>query len=86
MIYALNTMPMDSMMTLARKVKAGTVNTDEIAVLVEFAKRNGGIDYAEERMRDFSKCCLKYIDDNVKNDEIREALTAYVDFVIKRNS
>ena len=85
-IYALNTMPMDSMMTLARKVKAGTVNTDEIAVLVEFAKRNGGIDYAEERMRDFSNCCLKYIDDNVKNDEIREALTAYVDFVIKRNS
>ena len=38
---------MESMLTLARKVKEGTVNKDEIAVLVEFAKNNGGIEYAE---------------------------------------
>ena len=35
-IYALNTTSFDSMQTLAKKVKAGTINPDEIAVLVEF--------------------------------------------------
>ncbi|MBQ8095489.1 MAG: polyprenyl synthetase family protein [Prevotella sp.] len=83
-IYALNSHPIDSMMTLARKVKSGTINPDEIAVLVEFTKEHGGIDYAERRMQDFRLKCQQYIDENVENDEIRKALTAYVDFVIER--
>ncbi|MBR1932575.1 MAG: polyprenyl synthetase family protein [Prevotella sp.] len=83
-IYALNSHPIDSMMTLARKVKSGTINADEIAVLVEFTKEHGGIDYAERRMQDFRLKCQQYIDENVENDEIRKALTAYVDFVIER--
>ena len=84
-IYALNTVKSDPMMTLARKVKAGTVNTDEIAVLVEFAKRSGGIEYAESRMQDYHKLCQQYIDENVKEKAISDALTAFIDFVIKRN-
>ncbi|MBR6121754.1 MAG: polyprenyl synthetase family protein [Prevotella sp.] len=84
-IYALNTVKSDPMMTLARKVKAGTVNTDEIAVLVEFAKRSGGIEYAESRMQDYHKLCQRYIDENVKEKAISDALTAFIDFVIKRN-
>jgi octaprenyl-diphosphate synthase len=84
-IYALNTVKSDPMLTLARKVKAGTVNTDEIAVLVEFAKRSGGIEYAESRMQDYHKLCQQYIDENVKEKAISNALTAFIDFVIKRN-
>ena len=83
-IYALNHHHMDSMITLAKKVKQGGVNPDEIAVLVEFAKQAGGIEYAEQCMQDYRLLCQQYIDLNVKNDEIREALTAYVDFVIER--
>ena len=41
-IYALNHSNYESMQTLARKVKAGTINADEIAVLVEFTKQQGG--------------------------------------------
>ncbi len=85
-IFALNSNPMESMLTLAKKVKAGTVNPDEIAVLVEFAKLTGGIDYAEKRMMDFRTLCLKYIDENVKNSEINKSLSAYVDFVIARKN
>lgn len=84
-IYALNNHRMDSMMTLARKVKQGGVNADEIAVLVEFTKQAGGIEYAELRMEDFRQKCQTYIDENVGNNEIRQALIAYVDFVIQRN-
>ena len=83
-IYALNTHRMDSMMNLARKVKQGGVNADEIAVLVEFAKQSGGIDYAERRMQDYREKCQQYIDANVLQEDIKTSLTAYVDFVIQR--
>ncbi len=85
-IYALNNSSYESMHTLAKKVKNGTINTDEIAVLVEFTKQAGGIEYAEHRMQDFRMLCQQFIDESVKNDEIRAALTAYVDFVIERKN
>ena len=84
-IYALNNTDFESMHTLARKVKAGTINPDEIAVLVEFTKQQGGIDYAEEKMAEFSKICMRYIDENVKVNVIKDSLTAYVDYVVQRN-
>lgn len=83
-IYALNHTPMESMLTLARKVKEGTVNKDEIAVLVEFAKNNGGIEYAEQKMLEMSKICMSYIKNSVKEKTVKDALTAYVDYVIER--
>ena len=84
-IYALNNTNFESMQTLAKKVKAGTINTDEIAVLVEFTKQQGGIEYAEQKMQEFSKECKQYIDECVKEKAIRDALTAYVDYVVQRN-
>lgn len=83
-IYALNNTDLKSMHTLARKVKAGTINADEIAVLVEFTKQQGGIEYAERRMQEFSKVCMDYINSSVKEKAIKDALTAYVDYVIER--
>ena len=85
-IYALNNNPQyESMMNLARKVKAGTINTDEIAVLVEFTKRSGGIEYAEKRMEDYHQEALKYLDESVGDSAIHEALKTYLDYVIRRN-
>ena len=84
-IYALNNTNFESMQTLAKKVKAGTINPDEIAVLVEFTKQEGGIEYAERKMEEFSKICMRYIDKNVKDKTIRDSLTAYVDYVVQRN-
>ena len=84
-IYALNNTNFDSMLTLAKKVKAGTINPDEIAVLVEFTKQQGGIEYAEQKMADFSQLCKNYIVENVKEKAIRDALTAYVEYVVQRN-
>ena len=84
-IYALKTKPMQSMLTLANKVKNGTINKDEIAVLVEFTKNAGGIEYAERRMADFHDKANIFLDESVKNEEIRTSLSAYLDFVVKRN-
>ena len=84
-IYALNNTDFDSMHTLAKKVKAGTINADEIAVLVEFTKQAGGIEYAEQKMAEFSQICMQYIDENVADQAIKASLTAYVDYVVQRN-
>ena len=83
-IYALNHSDSQAMHTLAKKVKNGTINTDEIAVLVEFTKQNGGIEYAEKKMEEFAKEAQKYIDECVK-PELKQAYKAYLDYVIQRN-
>ena len=83
-IYALSIHPDPNMDMLAKKVKNGTVNPDEIAMLVEFAKANGGIEYAEKRMRDYHREASEFIQKWVYDEEIKSSLTAYLDFVIER--
>ena len=83
-IYALNHTYMPAVLALAKKVKAGTINADEIAVLVEFTKRSGGIEYAERKMDEFAQEAQKYIDECVKPD-LKKAYTAYLNYVIQRN-
>ena len=80
-IYALKNAGYESMYRLAKKVKNGTINSDEIAVLVDFAKVN-----AEKRMNDFSEQAKKYIDFHVKQSDIRDALTHYLEFVALRKN
>ena len=84
-LYALNNTHLESMHTLARKVKSGTVNADEIAVLVEFTKEQGGIEYAEQKMEEIAVETRVFIDRYVKEKAIRDALTAYLEYVIQRN-
>ena len=84
-IYALNSTNDDSMMNLARKVKAGTVSPYAISCLVEFTKRNGGIEYAERKMEEIAKDALIFIDQYAKEKAIKDALTAYLEYVIQRN-
>ena len=85
-IYAINSTKNEEMIALARKVKARTINPDEIARLVEFTKQNGGIEYAERRMMDFHQAAMSFIVEEVKSPEIAKALQAYLDFVIQRNN
>ncbi len=84
-LYALNNSNYESMVNLAKKVKAGTINADEIAVLVEFAKQYGGIAYAEQRMKDFYDEAMVFVDECVKKTDLRQSLVTYLDYVMKRN-
>ena len=85
-IYAINSTQDEQMIALARKVKARTITTEEIARLVEFTKQNGGIQYAERRMLDFHREAMTFIENEVKSPEIAKAFQAYLDFVIQRKS
>ncbi len=82
-IYALNNTDFEAMHTLAKKVKARTINADEIAVLVEFTKQHGGIEYAEQKMEEIAREAQEYIRLYVK-PELKESYTAYLEYVIQR--
>ena len=84
-IYALNSTGDAKMMELAQKVKQRTIKADEIADLVAFTKANGGIEYAEEKMRHFHDLGVAFVEKNVKKEEIKEALMAYLDYIVLRN-
>ena len=84
-IYALNHSPYESMMPLALKVKAGTINADEIAVLVEFTKEYGGIEYAQQKMDEIANDVRLYIDENIKDPSLNDAYSAYLEYAINRN-
>lgn len=85
-IHAVNNGGDEDMKRLALKVKDHSVTAEEIASLVDYTKRMGGIEYAEKRMWEFHAEAQRFLDERVGLQEIKEALQAYLDFVIKRNS
>lgn len=84
-IYAVNHDAPAEIRELAYKVKDRTISTDEIGKLVAYTKTNGGIEYAERRMWEFHDEACHFIDTYIHQDDIRQALRAYLDYVIKRN-
>lgn len=82
-IYALNTSDFEPMKVLARKVKAGKINADEVAVLVEFTKRQGGIEYAQRKMEEIALEAQHFIEEYIK-PELKDAFHAYLEYVIQR--
>ncbi|MGN0282334.1 MAG: polyprenyl synthetase family protein [Prevotella sp.] len=84
-LYALNSTNNEEMKTIARKVKSGNVSPEEISLLVKFTKESGGIEYAEKKMRELRTKCISYIESEAATEEIRDALTSYIDYVIERN-
>ena len=84
-LYALNSTEDEEMKAIARKVKSRDVSQEEISRLVAFTKANGGIEYAEQKMLELRSQCLQFIEAESVTEEIRIALTAYIDYVIQRN-
>ncbi len=84
-IYAVNHAAPAEIRELAYKVKDRSISIDEIGKLVAYTKANGGIEYAERRMWEFHDEACHFIDTYIHQDDIRQALRAYLDYVIKRN-
>lgn len=83
-IYAVNNSDDPAIRQLAYKVKEQTVTADEIATLVAYAKEHGGIEYALSRMKEFYSQAQDFIDKYVEKQDLRQALQAYLDFMIER--
>lgn len=83
-IYAVNNSAPDSIGKLAYKVKERTITQDEIAILVDYTKEHGGIEYAEKRMEEMRREAMEFIENEVTDDALRRSLEAYLSFVIER--
>lgn len=84
-IYALKQTADAEAMAIAQRVKQGVADREEIARLIDFAKQHGGIAHAEARMEELRHEAVGLLA-GVPQTEVREALTAYIDYVIGRQS
>lgn len=84
-IHALNSGNDDYMLSVARKVKSLEATKEDIVALVEYAKSNGGIEYAECKMEELRLQCAGYIERSAASADIKKALGAYLEFVIRRD-
>ena len=83
-IHAVLSADNGAMKDLALKVKKGEVTPEEVAQLVAFTKENGGIEYAEAKMREFKNKAIGFIEEKIQDADIKQALNAYLDYVIER--
>ena len=83
-IYVLNKMNNESLNNLALRIRGMEATKDEISSFVETVKKEGGIDYAMKVMHDYRDMALAALPEYIPQ-EIRLALTAYIDYVIERN-
>ena len=72
------------MLALARKVKSLNVSQAEIDILVDFTKENGGIEYAEKVMDDYAQKAKDLLA-SFPSSDVKQALIAYVDYVVDRS-
>ena len=82
-LYALNADPDPLARELAVRVKQGTASAADIADLVRFTKENGGMEYATQVMYQYRDRALELLS-AVTDEQLRQALAAYVDYVVER--
>lgn len=82
-LHALNTTKDKVAGEIAVKVKNGDATSDEIARLIEFAKQNGGIEYASKMMYAYKEKALSLLE-SVPDTDVKAALAGYLDFVVER--
>ena len=83
-IYVLNKLNSPELNELALRIRNLEASKEEVASFVERIKSEGGIEYAEKVMRDYRDKALALLPDFTGN-ELRESLTAYIDYVVERD-
>lgn len=71
----------DRMLEMSR---GETLEPENIAALIEYARRKGGIDYAYERMRAMRNEAIKLLDETFAESEAKTDLVELFDYVIAR--
>lgn len=82
-LYVLNTLKDESMIALALKIRSLEATSDEIAQFIQYVKHFGGIEYATQVMKNYRNKALSILPETT-SQELKDALTAYIDYVIER--
>lgn len=83
-IYAVRTEGDDRIREMINRLKCGELSEEEISELIEFAKAKGGIGYAERTMQEYRRKAIDLLPAGIDED-IRNAIIAYMDAVINRS-
>lgn len=83
-LYVLNHKCDEEKKELALRIRSLKAAPDEITGFVEYVRQEGGIEYAEKVMHDYRNKALALLPESVSSS-LREAFTAYIDYVIERN-
>lgn len=82
-LYVLNNFSDETMYALALRIKALEASDVEIAQFIEYVKLNGGIEYARRAMMDYRDKALSLLPETADR-AVRDALTAYIGYVVER--
>ena len=82
-LHVLNTLGDEKMCQLAFRIKSLDATDAEISLFIDYVKKNGGIEYARQAMVDYRNKALDLLP-STADTTIKDALTAYIDYVIER--
>lgn len=82
-LYVLNAFADEEMRRLALRIRSLEATGAEIARFIDYVKRHGGIEYAVRAMQGYRDKALAMLPKS-SDAAVREALTAYIDYVIER--
>jgi octaprenyl-diphosphate synthase len=83
LLYAIKNAPEDEKKEILSIVFSYNYTDENIQHLISYAKNNGGIDYAYEKIEEFKEQAEMIIE-TVPNSDVREALEATVNYIITR--
>lgn len=83
LLYALRNAPENEKKELLSVIFSYDYTDENIQKLIRYAKEHGGIDYAYKKIEEFKEEAEKIIS-TIPNVEVREALDATVEYIVKR--
>lgn len=84
LLYALRTAPEDEARPMRDLLLAGDLSQHDIELLIDFAKRNGGIDYAYGRMRSMQQEAAAILA-RIPREKSKEDFAGIFDYIISRD-
>ncbi len=84
LIYALKNTPGDQSAKMLELLKTNDFTAENIKTLIDFAKENGGIEYAQAKMQETKQKALDILNEFPESDA-KKALNDLVDYIIERN-
>ena len=83
LIYTINKVNKQTRSLIINTIKNDSKNDKKIINIISIVKKNGGVIYAEDRMREFQKKAIKTIS-SFPNNDAKSSLLKLVDYVINR--
>lgn len=85
LIYALNKTNKSKQNEIVKLIKSRKIEKNEINYIIDFVKEEGGVNYAQDKAREFCNKAKSYINDYPESD-YKNSLFNLTDFVIDRIS